>query len=55
MGCGSTHAVGRIPPLSLPDLVKAKKTQRDKDWQQDRLYWAPLRSELERGRRSRPR
>jgi hypothetical protein len=24
--------VGRIAALSLPDLVKAKKTQRDKDW-----------------------
>lgn len=125
--------VGRLAVLSLPDLVKAKKTQRDKDWpmvrrlieadvahapsriprarlrfwlqearsyellrdlarrhpelarrvrrpalraamegdadraagllrgeedherQQDRLYWAPLRSELERWRRARPR
>ena len=127
------HGVGRVAALSLTDLVKAKKTQRDKDWpmirrlieadvarapsrisatrgrfwlqecrsfellrdlarrhpelarrvrrpalraaitgdeeraaallkkeedrerQQDRLYWAPLRSELERWRRSRPR
>jgi hypothetical protein len=127
------HGVGRVAALSLPDLVKARKTQRDKDWpmirrmieadvaraapripaarcrfwlqecrsyallrdlacnhpelarcvrrpalraaitgdlerttallrkeedrerQQDRLYWAPLRSELERWRRSRPR
>jgi len=126
------HGVGRVAALSLPDLVKAKKTQRDKDWpmirrlieadgarapsripsircrfwlqecrsyellrdlarrhpeltrrirrpalraaitgdpertaallrneedrerQQDQLYWAPLRSELERWRRSRP-
>lgn len=24
--------VGNLPVLSLPDLVKAKKTQRDKDW-----------------------
>jgi hypothetical protein len=24
--------VGSLPVLSLPDLVKAKKTQRDKDW-----------------------
>ena len=24
--------VGRVAALSLPDLVKAKKTQRDKDW-----------------------
>jgi hypothetical protein len=24
--------VGRLPLLSLPDLVRAKKTQRDKDW-----------------------
>lgn len=24
--------VGKLPVLSLPDLVKAKKTQRDKDW-----------------------
>jgi hypothetical protein len=125
--------VGRVAALSLPDLVIAKKTQRDKDWpmirrlieadvarapsripaarvlfwlrecrsydllrdlarrhpglarrvrrpalraaingvpdrtaallrkeedrerQRDRLYWAPLRSELERWRRSRPR
>jgi hypothetical protein len=125
--------VGRVAVLSLPDLVNAKKTQRDKDWpmlrrlieadvararspiprarlrfwlrearsyellrdlarrhpeaarrvrraalgaamegapdrtaallraeedherQQDRLYWAPLRSELERWRRARPR
>ena len=127
------HGVGRVAALSLPDLVKAKKTQRDKDWpmirrlieadvarapsrisatrcrfwlqecrsyellrnlarrypdvaqrvrrpalrsaisgdeeravallreeedrerQQDRRYWAPLRSELERWRRNRPR
>jgi hypothetical protein len=127
------HGVGRVSALALPDLVKAKKTQRDKDWpmirrlieadvvrapsrisarrcrfwlqecrsyellrdlarrhpevarrvrrpalraaitgdedqatallkqeeererQQDRLYWAPLRSELERWRRTRPR
>lgn len=127
------RGVGRVAALSLPDLVKAKKTQRDKDWpmirrlieadvarapsripatrrrfwlqecrsyellrdlarddperarrtkrpalraalngaaertaellrkeedrerQQDRRYWAPLRSELERWRRSRPR
>jgi hypothetical protein len=126
--------VGRVAVLSLLDLVKAKKTRRDKDWpmlrrlieadvararwsrvprarlrfwlhegrsyellrelsqrhpelarrvpraalraamegdadrtagllraeedherQQDRLYWAPLRSELERWRRDRPR
>jgi len=125
--------VGRVVALSLPDLVRAKKTQRDKDWpmirrlieadvarapsriptarlrfwlrecrsyellrdlarrhlelarrvrrpalraaingaaertadllreeedherQRDRLYWAPLRSELERWRRGRPR
>jgi hypothetical protein len=125
--------VGRVAALSLPDLVKAKKTQRDKDWpmirrlieadvaraparipatrcqfwlqecrsyellrdlgrshpelarrvrrpalraaiagdperaaallkkeedrerQQDRLYWAPLRSELERWRQGRSR
>ncbi len=125
--------VGRVAALSLPDLVKAKKTQRDKDWpmvrrlieadvarrrsripvtrlrfwieecrsydllrelarrhpevarrvrrpalraairgdaertadllreeedrerRRDRLYWAPLRSELERWRRGRPR
>jgi hypothetical protein len=127
------HGVGWVAALSLPDLVKAKKTQRDKDWpmirrlieadvarapsripaarcrfwlqecrsyellrdlarrhpqlargvrrpalraaitgdvertaallrneedrerQQDRRYWAPLRAELEHWRRSRPR
>ena len=26
------HGVGRVAALALPDLVKAKKTQRDKDW-----------------------
>ena len=127
------QGVGRVAALALPDLVKAKKSQRDKDWpmirrlieadvarapsrisatrcrfwlqecrsyellrdlarrypevaqrvrrpalraaitgdeertagllreeedrerRQDRLYWAPLRSELEHWRRTRPR
>ncbi|HEY1862054.1 MAG TPA: hypothetical protein VGG61_16960 [Gemmataceae bacterium] len=43
-GCDAFHALwarrkewpipglGRFPILSLPDLVRAKKTQRDKDW-----------------------
>ncbi len=83
--------MGAVEIVSLPDLVAAKKTQRDKDWpmirrlieadivrkrsripsarvrfwlqecrsyrerHQDRLYWAPLRDELEGWRRSRPR
>jgi hypothetical protein len=31
------------------------RTEEDRERQRDRLYWAPLRSELERWRRARPR
>ncbi len=43
--------VGRLRALSLPDLVKAKKTQRDKDWPMIRRL---IEADIARVRRSIP-
>lgn len=47
-----TEAGLAVNLMSLPDLIQAKKTQRDKDWRTlDKEYWQPLKHDLERMRR----